>query len=225
MLDCIKSFFSKAKEVNKKADKLKKEKRKRKDKRIMEEDIDKIVEELKIDEGYREQPYIDTQGIVTIGYGTNLEELDDGEILTILENEDFDIKVNNPKYKIGTLEVHTLHNRISKDTAKILLENKVRTYYKDTKEAIINEYSRSMWTMLSPIRRQTLVNMAYNMGVNGLMLFTNMFTALRKKKFEEAADEMLNSQWHQQVGRRAERLAKQMHYDKHVEYNDDGTVE
>jgi len=44
---------------------------------------DELVERLKKDEGYRKHPYYDAKGILTIGYGTNL----DARGLTRLESE------------------------------------------------------------------------------------------------------------------------------------------
>ena len=66
------------------------------------------------------------------------------------------------------------------------------------------------WTGLDDVRQMVLVNMAYNMGVDGLMEFKKMLAALRAGNDNTAADEMLNSTWAGQVGDRATRLANMM---------------
>ena len=36
--------------------------------------FDQMVETLKAEEGYRAKPYLDSRGVLTIGYGTNIQE-------------------------------------------------------------------------------------------------------------------------------------------------------
>ncbi len=59
-------------------------------------------------------------------------------------------------------------------------------------------------------RADILVNMAFNLGVNGLLKFKNMLKALEMGDHATAAKEMLDSQWASQVGERANELARQM---------------
>jgi lysozyme len=63
---------------------------------------------------------------------------------------------------------------------------------------------------VDPVRQSVLINMAFNMGVPKLVGFAKMLAALRARKFETAAIEMLDSRWAEQVGDRALRLAEQM---------------
>jgi len=60
---------------------------------------------------------------------------------------------------------------------------------------------------LSPRRRMALIDMAFNLGLNGLLKFTNMLAALIAGDYALAASEMLDSQWAKQVGQRAVTLA------------------
>lgn len=64
--------------------------------------------------------------------------------------------------------------------------------------------------LLDDVRANVLVNMAFNIGVAGLMKFSKMFNALALTDYEQAAKEMLDSKWAQQVGDRAIELAEQM---------------
>lgn len=55
--------------------------------------------------------------------------------------------------------------------------------------------------------QQALANMAFNLGVNGLLSFRQTLELLRARSYAEAAQAMLASKWAGQVGKRAERLA------------------
>jgi len=60
-------------------------------------------------------------------------------------------------------------------------------------------------TMPEPVQR-VLVEMAYQMGVTGLMSFRMMLLALEKRDWKTAAKEGLDSEWAKQTPGRAERL-------------------
>ncbi len=63
---------------------------------------------------------------------------------------------------------------------------------------------------LDEARRGALVNMAYNMGVPGLLGFHNTLSLIKAGQYEAAAHEMMLSLWARQVGARATRLAQQI---------------
>jgi lysozyme len=67
------------------------------------------------------------------------------------------------------------------------------------------------WRGLDPVRQDALANMAFNLGVRGLMGFHHMLSALEAHDFRAASAAMLLSDWAedppQGVGERALRLA------------------
>jgi lysozyme len=63
---------------------------------------------------------------------------------------------------------------------------------------------------LDDVRRAVLVNMAFNLGVNGLLGFKKALAAMKVGAWATAAEHMLDSKWAGQVGLRAERLADQV---------------
>lgn len=63
---------------------------------------------------------------------------------------------------------------------------------------------------LNPVRRRVLQNMAFNLGVKGLLGFKNTLGMVQRGDYEGAARGMLNSLWAKQVKGRAVRLAEQM---------------
>ena len=67
------------------------------------------------------------------------------------------------------------------------------------------------WRGVSPPRQDVLANMAFNLGVAGLLAFRHTLEAVRAGDYALAAERMLASEpWRSQVGARAERLARQM---------------
>lgn len=67
------------------------------------------------------------------------------------------------------------------------------------------------WTdNLDDPRRGVLVNMAFNMGILGLLGFHRTLTMIEAGNYDGAAAAMLESKWATQVGARAQRLSEQM---------------
>jgi lysozyme len=67
------------------------------------------------------------------------------------------------------------------------------------------EHHLPWWRNLDEVRQRALANLAFNLQ-NRLLGFHNFLSAMESKNFEKAADELVNSLWHKQVGKRAERL-------------------
>ena len=66
------------------------------------------------------------------------------------------------------------------------------------------------WISLDDTRRMVLVDMAFNLGVSGLLAFKKMLNAVFAGDYRTAAAEMLSSTWAAQVGSRADELAGMM---------------
>lgn len=63
------------------------------------------------------------------------------------------------------------------------------------------------WVKMQPDGVQrALVNMAFQLGVAGLLLFTNTLSLIKAGKYNEAADNALKSKWAQQTPERAKRV-------------------
>jgi lysozyme len=63
---------------------------------------------------------------------------------------------------------------------------------------------------LSDARQRALINMGFNLGVPGLLGFRKMLGWMDIGDFRSAAAEARASQWAQQVGARAHRIAQQI---------------
>lgn len=77
---------------------------------------------------------------------------------------------------------------------------------------IKEELSRKLpWLdQIDEVRRNVIYNMAYQMGVAGVLGFKNTLAMLQRKDYEGTAKGMLNSLWARQTPSRANRLSTQM---------------
>lgn len=66
------------------------------------------------------------------------------------------------------------------------------------------------WRRLNAPRQAVILNMAFNLGVAGLLGFRRTLQAVREQRWKDARNGMLVSKWAGQVGRRASELAEQM---------------
>lgn len=64
------------------------------------------------------------------------------------------------------------------------------------------------WRELDEVRQRVLLNMAFNLGINGLLGFKNTLAAIQAHDWKRAAAGMLASAWAKQVGARANRLVQ-----------------
>lgn len=130
--------------------------------------MNKLIEQLKRHEGFRSKVYKDSAGILTIGYGTNLE-----------------------------------HRGVSELEAELMLYTDVRHI-----KASLNKH---VWfTELNDVRQEAIINMAYNLGINGLLKFKKMIYYLKEQNYDMASKEALDSKWAKQVGKRALELSTQI---------------
>ena len=63
---------------------------------------------------------------------------------------------------------------------------------------------------LDPARKGVLINMAFQMGIAGLLAFKNTLAMIEAGKYQDAAKAMLQSKWATQTPARAQRLSNQM---------------
>ena len=142
--------------------------------------INNISEQLLRDEGVRLLVYDDATGI-PIKPGTHV--------------------VGHPTIGIGrALDVHG----ISMAEALYLNNDDI----KDVQNGLLD--SLPWLASLDAVRFSALENMAFNLGVNGLLQFTETLAALKMGNYDMAAHLMLQSEWAKQVGNRAQRLSKQI---------------
>lgn len=81
----------------------------------------------------------------------------------------------------------------------------------DIAEAIDDVEAEWPWfARLDVVRQNVVLNMAFNLGVPKLGTFHRFVSALQAGNYHAAATEMMDSEWADQVGKRATRLATEM---------------
>jgi len=90
---------------------------------------------------------------------------------------------------------------ISKSEAMTLLDNDI-----DRTIAALEAHLPAFNSLDEP-RQTVLVNMAFNLGIAGLLKFHRMLTYIEEAQYIKAQEEMLSSKWAIQVGQRAKDLA------------------
>lgn len=117
-------------------------------------------------EQYKQFPYIDTTGHITVGIGRNLTD-----------------------------------RGISTTEAFYLLDDDILYF-----SGKLNHFLK-FFASLDENRQIALIDMCFNLGVQGFLNFTQMILALEAGDYHRAADEMMNSKWANQVGERATTLS------------------
>ena len=132
----------------------------------------------------------------------------DKRVLTemLIQEESLEGKVY--KCSAGKLTVGVGRNLedvgISVDEAHYLLKNDI--------ERVEMELARfyPLFYTLDNVRQTVLADMCFNLGIVRLSKFKRMWRALAKDDFTAASIEMMDSNWAEQVGVRAEKLALMM---------------
>lgn len=145
-------------------------------------DLYTVSQRLKLHEGLRLQPYRCSRGKLTIGVGRNLDD--------------------NPFTVEEEKIVGDWRHGITKEVAMYLLRNDIKTTYRNLKKYI------PCFSELDEERKYALIDMAFNLGIVGLLKFQKMLAHIACGNYEQAADECLNSRYAKITGRRAERIAE-----------------
>ena len=142
-------------------------------------DIEKLREQLEIDEGTVHEIYLDLLGYPTFGIGHLVTDTD-------------------PEYgaDVGT--------KVDETRCIEAFNEDVETVIKDCK-ILYSDFDD-----LPEEVQQIVANMMFNMGRPRLSKFKGMKRGVDAKDWNDAADEMVDSNWYRQVTNRANRLVERM---------------
>jgi lysozyme len=137
--------------------------------------INKLQEQLKIDEGIKYEIYEDHLGYATFGIGHLITTAD-------------------PEYgwPVGT--------KVTPERVNEVFQTDVQKYIKETQKVFPDLINKP------DLIQVVLVNMCFNLGAPRLGKFYKFISAINDEQWIEAAVEMMDSNWANQVGPRAERL-------------------
>jgi len=152
-------------------------------------DRPRLQVELIRDEGLRLTVYRCTAGKRTIGVGRNLD----------------DVGISAAETAATGVTVKSVIARgISRAQAMQLLDFDIARCERDLDSKL------PWWRTLDAVRQRVLLNMCFNLGINGLLGFRNTLAFIFRRDYVHASANMLMSKWADQVGDRAHRLAAMM---------------
>lgn len=142
--------------------------------------IEQVSQDIRSDEGYSGIPYHDSRGVLTIGWGHNVED----EPLPAMFQEFFD-----------------RHGYITQTMAEALLTRDLAQAEQDCWRLFSN------WKDVPPEIKRPLLNMAFNLGRDRLGGFEKMDDCVEAGDWAGVAREMKDSKWYREdVPNRARRL-------------------
>lgn len=86
---------------------------------------------------------------------------------------------------------------VSDDEIYYMLKNDIRRVDQELNNAF------RFYKDLDPVRKDAMINMAFNLGLTRLRGFVYALKMMEEKEYEEASMEFLDSLWASQVGQRA----------------------
>ena len=114
--------------------------------------------------------------------------------------------VYNDSEGIPTIGVgRNLRDRgLSDDEIDYLLSNDI--------DIVVNELDKVMpwWKDLDEVRQRVLCDLVFNLGMPRFSGFKKSISYMKQQMWDQAADELLDSKWARQVGRRAHTLSEMM---------------
>lgn len=149
--------------------------------------FDDIIEFIKDHEGYRPHVYKDSLGIPTIGIGFNLTRPDARKISQ-------QAGVNYQNILLGKED-------LTDEQIKEIFKITVGIAYQDAKKWIPN------FDGLPKNIKLAILDLSFNMGYPRLSKFVKTKEYILAKDYKSAANELKNSKWATQVGRRANSVA------------------
>lgn len=158
-----------------------------------QQSVAKFVNELrgmlKKHEGIERKAYKDTRGILTIGVGYNL---------------------TNPSAKADLTSAGIDYNKAVRGAS--LNDTQIDNLLHISMKRAVHDAQKfypNFWKL--PYDAQLVVaDMSFNLGLNKLNKFKNFKAALEKGDWDEAANQMKDSNWYHQVGNRSKALVSMM---------------
>lgn len=150
-------------------------------------DMKLMIDELRRDEGERLKSYRDPLGLWTIGVGHLIDPTHGADPAP------FGRDLRNGAMITAEESAELLSCDIASKMAE--LDRKL-----------------SWWRELDEVRQRVVLNLAFNIGVSGLLTFKNTLAFIRQGDYAGAARNMLASKWATQVHDRANRLAQMMEH-------------
>jgi len=162
----------------------------------MTKGIDIATKMIKLNEGLRLEVYTCDAGFKTFGFGTNLEVVSLATVKKIaklsadLGDVDFGYRCEQTSLELA---IGYVSDEIKGKLANYLLNQELLN-------CATGLNSQKWFTDdLSKFQQAIIIDLAYNMGVVGVLKFNNMIKAIKQRNYGIAGTEMLDSKYHYQM--------------------------
>lgn len=145
-------------------------------------DMAEMITRLKMHEGCSLKPYKCPAGKLTIGIGRNVED--------------------NPLTAEELRVVGDWKHGITREAAHYLCRNDIERCIADLKKNL------KWFDGLDKERKYALIDLCFNMGIRTLLTFKKTLASIAGGNYRTAAEQLLQSKYASQVGKRAKRIAK-----------------
>lgn len=147
-----------------------------------------LASALRVDEGQKLTIYQDTEGYWTVGIG---------HLLT--------------KQASKTVAIAVLDKLVGRRTKGTITETEAQNIFNQDKgelesKVLANTKLKPIYISLSTVRKQAVLNMAFQMGISGTASFENSLTLVANGSYSVAKANLLKSKWASQTPNRAARV-------------------
>ena len=131
---------------------------------------------------------------------------DEGEVLKVYKDH-----LGYPTVGVGHL-IRETDDEYGKDVGYAITKTKSDEYLYHDLNNVLESCERAFnnWEKYPDEVRLILANMAFNLGITGLMKFRNMIREIDNGDYKQASIEGLDSRWAKQVYNRAKRLMNRL---------------
>lgn len=144
-------------------------------------DMPELINRFIYHEGLRLEPYRCTRGKLTIGIGRCID--------------------TNPFTTEELIAIGDWGHGITREAAYMLCKNDIKKSVEDLRKNV------PFFDKLDNERQYALIDMCFQLGINGLLKFKKMLSAMGVGNYREASRQCLDSEYAKQTPRRANEIA------------------
>jgi lysozyme len=133
---------------------------------------ERLARRIQVHEGYRREPYLDSKGYLTVGWGHLIHHVA--------------LRDYAPEETLGRLWARLTDRAWHDAQFEVDLNHAVRG---------AQRYAGLLWELLTDIRQEVLAEMSYQMGTDGLAGFKDLRVAIDDEDWHAAQTAMLDSKW------------------------------
>ena len=146
--------------------------------------MEDLTDWVALEEGFRSEPYRDTLGVWTIGYGYNLTQLG-------ISKYDSLKQVKEKVGSWGEKDAYRMLVFLLEEAVDDVLEFLERDGIRDVPDVVV----------------AALTNMSYQLGLTGLKKFKKTLASIALREYNQASVQILKSLWASQTPNRAKRVS------------------